>query len=174
MLRKSVMQKIDALFETGERATKSKTTESLGLKSGKRSIILVDNAGKLTPAGQYYQQKSGQDLPAGGFLQQTARREGNVETIQLRDGKRGVTRRWNPGDSAWQFTALGKRYYSTLRRNYVADVPVLIEGARKNGTTYRVKSHMKLEKLGLRENPTKSRPRPKAGPGEAAHSEPAS
>ena len=45
---------------------------------------------------------------------------------------------------------MAKKYYGTFRRNYVADVPVLIEGRRKNGTTYRIKSHMKIEKLGLR------------------------
>ena len=32
----------------------------------------------------------------------------------------------------------------------MADVPILIEGKRKNGTVYRIKSHMKIEKLGLR------------------------
>ena len=84
------------------------------------------------------------DLPAGGFLQQVARRDGNVETIQLRDGKRGITRRWDAGSAEFKLTALGKRYYATLRRNYVADVPIVIVGKRKNGTTYRVKSHMKI------------------------------
>ena len=150
MLRKTVMQKIDDLYDRGERPQKLRTTESIGLSTGKRNILLVDDAGKRTAAGQYYEQKSGTELPLGGFLQQTARREGNVETIQLRDGKRGVTRRWDAGNNDWTFTALGKRYYGTLRRNYVADVPVLIEGRRKNGTTYRIKSHMKIEKLGLR------------------------
>ncbi len=68
----------------------------------------MDNAGKKTPAGSYYEQKTGTELPLGGFLQQAARREGNVETIQLRDGKHGITRRWGAGNNDWSFTALGK------------------------------------------------------------------
>ena len=136
-MRKALMQKIDALYDKGERPQKNKTTESIGLNAGKRAIVLVDNAGKKTAAGQYFEQKSGTELPLGGFLQQTARREGNVETIVLRDGKRGITRRWDAGNNDWSFTALGKRYYGTIRRNYAADVPILIEGKRKNGTIYK-------------------------------------
>ncbi len=107
-MRKATAQKIDALYDQGERPQKGKTTESIGLSTGKRNIVLVDNAGKKTPAGSYYEQKSGTELPLGGFLQQAAYREGNVETIQLRDGKRGVTRRWDAGNNDWTFTALGK------------------------------------------------------------------
>ena len=107
-MRKATAQTIDALYDQGERPQKGKTTESIGLSTGKRNIVLVDNAGKKTPAGSYYEQKSGTELPLGGFLQQAAYREGNVETIQLRDGKRGITRRWDAGNNDWTFTALGK------------------------------------------------------------------
>ena len=72
-----------------------------------------------------------------------------METIRLRDGKVGVTRRWERGSNEWKFAALGKKYYKTLRRNYVADIPITIHGKRKNGTTYTMKSHMKMEQLGL-------------------------
>ncbi len=118
-MRKAFMQKIDALYDKGERPQKNKTTESIGLNAGKRAIVLIDNAGKKTAAGNYWEQKSGTELPLGGFLQQTARREGNVEAIQLRDGRRGITRRWDVGNSDWSFTALGKKYYSTLLRNWL-------------------------------------------------------
>ncbi len=106
-MRKATAQKIDALYDQGERP-QGKTTESIGLSAGKKSIVLVDNTGKKTRAGSYYEQTSGPELPLGGFLQQSARREGNVETIQLRDGKRGITRRWDAGNNDWTFTALGK------------------------------------------------------------------
>ena len=148
-ISKKTQEQIDTLFAEGQRVEKFKTTEGLGLKSGRRSIILVNAAGAKTPAGTYYEQKSGTDLPEGGFLQQAARRDGNVETIQLRDGRRGITRRWEAGGE-YKFTQLGKKYYATLRRNYVADVPIIIKGKRKNNTTYTIKSHMKREKLNLR------------------------
>ncbi len=150
-IRKSTKQNIDELHALGRRPEKLKTSEAIGLRSGRSTIKLIGNDGKKTPAGLYWEQKAGAPpLPDGGFLQQAARREGNTETIELRGGKRAVTRRWDPGSGEFKFTALGKKYYSTLRRSYVVDVPIIIKGKRKNGTTYQIKSHMKMEKLGLR------------------------
>ncbi len=92
---------------------------------------MVNAAGARKIAGIYYEQKSGTNLPDGGFLQQTARRDGNMETIELRNGKRGTTRRWEAGAGEYKFTALGKRYYSTIIRNYVASVPIIIKGTER-------------------------------------------
>ena len=52
-IRKATAQKIDALYDQGERPPKNRTTESIGLNAGKKSIVLVDNAGKKTQAGSY-------------------------------------------------------------------------------------------------------------------------
>ena len=68
-LMKKTKQQTDALFSAGGRAGKLKTAKGIGIKSGKRSIVLLDSAGNKKPAGIYYEQKSGTDLPAGGFLQ---------------------------------------------------------------------------------------------------------
>ena len=115
-LRKGTRQKIDELHALGRRPEKLKTSEAIGLRHGKSTIKLVGNDGQKTAAGRYWEQKAGvPPLPDGGFLQQTARREGNAETIELRDGKRAVTRRWDAGSGEFKFTALGKRYYATLR-----------------------------------------------------------
>lgn len=149
-IRKSTRTLLDALRADGAQPKKLKTTEAIGVQSGRRVVTLVDSSGEKTAAGLYWEQKSGTDLPAGGFLQQAAERNGNVETIRLRDGRKAVTRRWDAATGEYKFTALGKKYYSTLRRNYVVDVPVVIKGKRKDGTTYQIKSHLKMEKLGLR------------------------
>ena len=93
---------------------------------------------------------SGQVLPAGGFLQQAATRNGNIESIRLRDGSRGVTRRWDEGTGEYKFTRLGNTYYKTVRRNYVVTVPVIINGKRKDGSTYQIRSTMPVSKLGLK------------------------
>ena len=149
--RKGTREKLDELIAQGHNPKKRKTSEAIGVRHGKSTISMVDNAGKKTPAGLYWEQKAGAPpIPDGGFLQQAARREGNIETIVLRDGRRGVTRRWDPASNEFKFTALGKKYYATLRRNYVVDVPITIKGKRRNGTTYQIKSHMKMERLGLR------------------------
>ena len=72
-LRKPTRDLLDTLIAAGEQAEKLKTTEGIGIKSGRRSITLVKTAGVKTTAGTYYEQKSGTNLPDGGFLQQTAR-----------------------------------------------------------------------------------------------------
>lgn len=143
---------MDELFKEKEaQAQKMKTTEGIGIRAGRssRTIALVDGRGNKTPAGRYWEQISKESLPEGGFLQQTASREGNTETIKLRDGGRGITRRWDTAGE-WKFTALGKAYYRTLRRNYVVQVPVVIKGSRKDGATYSRKSHMPMTKMGLK------------------------
>jgi hypothetical protein len=73
-------------------------------------------------------------------------REGGSETIRLRDGSRGITRRWNEVRGEWDFTRLGTRYYATLRRNYVVSVPVKVQVLRKDGSTYEYKAHIFVEK----------------------------
>ena len=88
-------------------------------------------------------------MPAGGFMNQVAERTGNVESIRVRDGARGVTRRWDEATGEYSFTRLGNQYYKTLRRSYVAVIPVNIEGRRKDGSTYNIKSTMPVSKLGL-------------------------
>ena len=88
-LHKKTRDTIDALFAAGQQPVKLKTSEGIGILNGRRPIVLVTAAGVKTNAGTYYEQKSETNLPDGGFLQQDARRDGNVETILLRDGRRG-------------------------------------------------------------------------------------
>jgi hypothetical protein len=148
-LLKKTRDTIDALFAAGQRPDKLKTSEGIGILNGRRPIVLVTALGVKTNAGVYYEQKSETNLPDGGFLQQTARRDGNVETILLRDGKRGITRRFD-ASGGFKFTPLGTAYYRTMRRNYVISVPIIITGNRKNGTAYTYKAHMPIEKWGLK------------------------
>jgi hypothetical protein len=76
-------------------------------------------------------------------------RKGNTETIRLRGGGRGVTRRWNATNNRWDFTKLGKRYYQRLRRNWVVQVPVTIKGLRKDRSTYEIKGVVPISKMGI-------------------------
>jgi hypothetical protein len=106
----------------------------------------VSDDGTVTKQGRYWEQKTGELLPAGGFLQQAAVREGGVENIRLRNGTKGVTRRFNEARGEWDFTRLGTRYYATLRRNYVVSVPVKVQGKRRDGSTYEYRAHIFVEK----------------------------
>ncbi len=82
-------------------------------------------------------------------MNQVATRIGNSETIKLRDGTRGEVRRFDEVTGDYKFTRLGYSYFQTVRRNYMATVPVLITGTRKDRSTYTLKSTMPVSKLGL-------------------------
>ena len=82
-------------------------------------------------------------------MNQVASRIGNSETIRLRDGTRGEVRRFDEVTGDYKFTRLGYSYFQTVRRNYMATVPVLITGTRKDRSTNTLKSTMPVSKLGL-------------------------
>jgi hypothetical protein len=80
---------LDSLIAAGVTPSKLIGSEGLALVQGKRRIRLVGNDGTPTKQGRYWEQKTGERLPAAGFLQQKAERDGGVESIRLRDGSRG-------------------------------------------------------------------------------------
>ena len=82
------------MIASGVSPTRLKGSEAQGLKLGRSTIKLVGIDGKSTAAGKYWSISAGQPLPAGGFMQQEAVREGNVEYIKLAGERRGVTRKW--------------------------------------------------------------------------------
>ena len=101
--------------------------DALQLRTGRRFVRLSTPSGELTAAGNEYEQRTGETLPASGFQNQKAVRKGNTETIKLRDGRRATTRKWDAVSNRWSFTKLGRRYYSRLRRNWIVQVPVTIK-----------------------------------------------
>ena len=143
--------RIDAFIAAEAAPKRLKGSDAIALQQGKSIIKIVGDDGEATAAGTYWSRRSGTPLPVGGYMQQTAVRVGTVETIKMRDGKSGVTRRWHEGSGEYRFTALGNSYYRTLRRNYIVNIPVSIRGRRADGSTYEVKSSMPISRLGLTE-----------------------
>ena len=86
--------KIDQFITTGTVPKGLKGSEAIALHAGRSIVKIVDDEGRSTRPGRYWSQRTGEDLPLGGFIHQVASRIGNVETIQLRDGTRGEVRRW--------------------------------------------------------------------------------
>ena len=118
--------------------------------SPRRQVTLRQDSGKITPAGRAWEVLTGRVLMAGGFLPQTPQREGNVETVKLRNGKRSITRRWLPAQGKWRFTPLGKRYYRTLTRHAIVSIPTYKIGRRRDGSTYQINNiHVPLSVLGI-------------------------
>ena len=97
------------------------------------------------------EQHSLNDLaPDGAFNRdQQPQREGLTEQIWTRDGKERVVRRWGPAMNEYSLTALGRSFYVRKRSAYLVCIPVIVEGRRKNGSTYRLRSFMPVDKMGL-------------------------
>ncbi len=64
---------------------------------------LVGDDGTVKKQGRHWEQRTGEQLPAGGFMQQAAVREGNVEFIRLRDGSKGMTRKWDEATGQYEY-----------------------------------------------------------------------
>ena len=102
------------------------------------------------PAGRYFEQASSKELPVGGFdTFQAPQRSGDTEYVVMRSGEQRATRRWDPVNQDYRFTALGKIYYQRLMRNYVVQVPVRVSGQRKDGSQYQIRSSLPIAKLGI-------------------------
>jgi len=111
---------------------------------------LVTSTGERTALGEYYEQKSTDELPVGGFdPTQAPFREGNTEYIKMRSGEERTVRRYDPVDNEYKFTKLGKSFYSRLKRNYVVHIPVKVKGKRKDGSYYNIKSTLPISKMGV-------------------------
>jgi hypothetical protein len=147
MSRRRDRSVVDSLIAAGATPARLKGSEGVSLVQGRCRVRLVNDAGEATRQGKYWEAKTGELLPAGGFLQQKAVREGNVEFIRLRDGSKAVTRRWNDAKGEYKYTPLGARYYTQLRRNYVVQVPVIVRGTCADRSTYSYKAHFSVEKF---------------------------
>ena len=55
--------------------------DALQLRTGRRFVRLSTPSGALTAAGNEYEARTGETLPASGFQNQKAIRKGNTETI---------------------------------------------------------------------------------------------
>ena len=108
------MSCVQSFIGAGRRPQFSGNT--LILRIGNRFVHLSDQSGNPTVAGREFEARTGEQLPASGYQQQRPRREGNTETIVLRNGKRAVTRRWNAGQDKLIFTKAGTEFYKRLRR----------------------------------------------------------
>jgi len=78
---------LQAYRDAGTRAAKLKSTEAIALTTGRKRIVLITAQGVTTAAGEYWKRIGGALPPAGGFASQTPMREGNTETIKMRNAR---------------------------------------------------------------------------------------
>ena len=144
-----LQQSIDTMLAAN---AKPQSTEggSVILKSGNKRHTLLNSQGERTTLGEYYEQKSSDELPVGGFdPTQAPFREGNTEFIKMRNGEESAVRRYDPAENEYKFTKLGKSFYSRLKRNYVVQIPVMVKGKRKDGSYFNIKSTLPISKMGV-------------------------
>ena len=75
---------------------------------------------------------------------------GDREFIRTRDGEARVVRIYMPGDRAWRYTQLGRRFYSAAQTQYIVEVPVIISGRTRDGSDYYAKrTWLPVEVMGM-------------------------
>ena len=100
--------RIDAFVASGAQPTTTASGAVIARSTGTRHQVLVTNAGARTALGAHYEDHGGTELPVGGYdTSQAPVREGDTEYIQMRSGAKKITRRWDPAEGEYSFTAVG-------------------------------------------------------------------
>ena len=86
---------IDSMLSSGVEARNTKGGAVILKGQGARYHTLLSTTGEKTRLGEYYETKTGKELPVGGFdPRQSPYREGDTEYIKMRNGEHKVTRRY--------------------------------------------------------------------------------
>ena len=99
-------------------------TLRLPLDNGKHKA-LADSSGKLTPAGEFYYERSGAERPRGPFdpTQQLIQRK-NKDYIQVYGGALRLVRTYNPQTGKYTFTKMGERFFADRHVRYDVKIPI--------------------------------------------------
>ena len=111
-------------------------------------VVLADHRG-LSKYGEAYYEETGHEAPDMAMdLNQTPTRQGDSEFARDRQGKLLMLRTLRP-DGAFKYTRAGLHFYSKRQVEYVAHVPVIVEGSRRNGLDYVHKTKLPVSMLGI-------------------------
>ena len=106
----------------------------VSLGQGRGSYALLSRAnGVLTKAGQFFYQETNRQRPNSSYdPDQALVRHGNSDYIQLRNGTTRAVRTLQPTGS-YSVTRLGKLFFRNKHSEYIAHVPVIIQGIQARG-----------------------------------------
>lgn len=120
-------ESIDTMLAAGVTPRDTKGGAVILKGQGVRYHQLISTTGEKTRLGKYFEDKSEQELPVGGFdPRQAPYRQGDTEYIRMRNGEEKAIRRYSPAENQLQFTALGKSFYSRVKRAYIIQIPVKV------------------------------------------------
>ena len=101
-----------------------------------QSALLTRPNGQLTRAGQFYHSITGRRPPSRQFDEsQPLIRDGPNDYILTRGGARKLVRSLQT-NGQYHVTKLGKAFFKDKFTEWLAHVPVIIRGRRRNGTPY--------------------------------------
>ena len=103
----------------------------LNLAQGRGSYALLSRPdGTLTRSGDYYYAETKREPPSAAFdKSQTLIRNGPNDYITMRNGEQKLVRTLQ-SDGKYKLTRLGKVFFKDKYSQYVAHVPVTIQGVR--------------------------------------------
>ena len=126
-------QKFPTAINSG-RTTRATDNSSviLNLGRGRGSYALLSRPdGTLTRAGRFFYEQTKEAPPSAAYDKaQTLIRNGAEDYIVMRSGEQRLVRSLQP-DGKYKLTALGRQFFRDRYTEYVAHVPVTIEGTRK-------------------------------------------
>ena len=110
--------------------------------------VLAQADGTVTPAGRFYYNLTGEQEDHTFDPQQRVSRRGDTEYVRDRSGREVTLRTLLPtGD--FRYTRAGKSYFRQVRGEFVAQVPVIINGTRANGTHYTRRDWLPTDEAGI-------------------------
>ncbi len=151
MLSNQLKVKILRAIREGRRAHETRaglSALSFGAATGSGYVLLTNGHG-LTDAGRFYYSRTGEHAPVGGvsMTQQPVRR-GDTEYVMDSHGIERRARTLHNGE--WQYTALGRVFFSSRKVEFVVGIPCTVHGVRKNGTQYTIGDVLfPVDKLGI-------------------------
>ena len=104
--------------------------------SGRTRKVLVDQAGKLTAAGDHYYKSTNQQAPRQFDFAQQPERKGRSLFIRMLDGTQKAISRYDAVERSFKPTALGKRFLANRKDSYTVLFPSRVDLTRKNGSIY--------------------------------------
>ena len=126
----------------------------VSLGQGRGSYALLSRGdGQLTRVGKFYFEESGRQRPALSSFdaEQPLTRHGNTDYVTLRNNTQRAVRTLLPNGS-FKVTRLGKLFFKDKYSEYIAYVPIIIEGiqarGRNAGSTYQRLSWLPANVIG--------------------------
>ena len=121
-------KRINDQLDRGVRANHTKGKRSVLSLGGKKYMVLVDSAGKVTPAGKHYYQRTGEPEPTNQIdFRQVVDRRGDTEYIRDRQGAMRKLRTLMP-NGEFKYTDLGRSFFKQRQIECILEVPCTMEG----------------------------------------------